>query len=378
VARSKKPSPCGVLVIDKPPGVTSHDVVKRVRHALHTRRVGHAGTLDPMATGVLVVMVGEATKLAPFLTADDKSYEAMVQLGRATDTLDAEGATTAEGELPSWWHDDEAAAVRLEAALEQERSRELQLPPVFSAIKVAGRSAHARVRAGEQVELEPRAVRVRTLQLLGRSAAQGSVRLRLAVGKGYYVRALARDLGEALETPAHLCELRRTASGAFELSDACSVDATLDQQLWTLEAATARAMPKVTRHHARRGLRHAAAPGASRLVRPKWARGRSRRRAQRQAGSAARLRPGGAHRRLIDRRTVALSRTDGTIKLEVERRSVTNSRPAPGGRRCDTVGGVVRMCGHGLDITEPRALGGLGARSQTALPLVARAGHQAA
>ena len=143
--RRKSSGLVGVLVVDKPRGVTSHDVVQRVRRELNEPRVGHAGTLDPMATGVLVVMVGEATKLAPFLTADDKSYRAEVQLGKSTDTLDAEGETRQQAPLPAWWTTEGADATIVEA-LVAERMRRTQSPPVYSAIKIDGRSAHARVR----------------------------------------------------------------------------------------------------------------------------------------------------------------------------------------------------------------------------------------
>lgn len=224
----------GVVVIDKPPGMTSHDVVQRVRRVLHQRRVGHAGTLDPMATGVLVVMVGAATKLAQFLSADAKSYRATIQLGTATTTADAEGEIIERAALPGWLADPAARAARLASALDAERHRTEQTPPVFSAIKVEGRAAHARTRAGEELDLPPRPVQVHRLELASAPDAAaapvlddgdatgdaGRVDLDLTVSKGYYVRALARDLGRQLGLPAHLTALRRTASGAFELSHA--------------------------------------------------------------------------------------------------------------------------------------------------------------
>ena len=230
----------GALIIDKPSGMTSHDVVQRVRRRLQTRKVGHAGTLDPMATGVLVVLVGEGTKLVPFLTANDKRYHAEVQLGRSTDTLDAEGETTHESALPAWWPED--APRRIEEALASERLRTAQDPPIYSAIKVGGRSAHARVRAGEQVTLEPRPVAVRSL-VLDELDPAGRFTLRLTVAKGYYVRSLARDLGIALDVPAHLCGLRREASGVFDLSGAVALDAISPDALLTVEDAASRALP---------------------------------------------------------------------------------------------------------------------------------------
>jgi tRNA pseudouridine55 synthase len=221
----------GVLVIDKPKGPTSHDVVARVRRTLGTRRVGHAGTLDPMASGVLVVLVGEGTKLAPFLTAHDKRYDARVVLGSATDTLDAEGTVTTEAPLPPWLVEEiehlagGSPAPRIEAALAAERARALQTPPAFSAIKIAGQKSYDRARRGEEVELADRPVEVAHLEARAAGPVDGGTRafldVSLAVSKGYYVRSLARDLGAALSVPAHLGALRRTQSGPFGLDRAC-------------------------------------------------------------------------------------------------------------------------------------------------------------
>lgn len=207
-------APSGLLVIDKPAGMTSHDVVARVRRALRTRAVGHAGTLDPMATGVLLVLVGEATKLSQFLTLERKAYVAEVRFGRSTDSLDADGETVEERALPTGGVGAEA----LERALEEERSRTLQVPPAVSAIKVGGVRSHRLARRGEAPELEPRPVRVESLVL--RARTDESATLEVVVSKGYYVRALARDLGARLGVPAHLAALRRTRSGAFDVSEA--------------------------------------------------------------------------------------------------------------------------------------------------------------
>ena len=225
----------GVLVIDKPTGLTSHDVVQRLRRTLQTRRIGHAGTLDPLASGVLVVMIGEATKLAPFLTIEDKSYAALVGLGVGTSTLDAEGEITEQSALPAWLSEPAERAARLAAALGLERARTEQSPPLYSAIKVGGRTGYARARAGEQFELPPRPVVVHELALRlpepspgGQAGADGSMaassladlELTLTVGKGYYVRSLARDLGARLGLPAHLRALRRLRSGPFGIERA--------------------------------------------------------------------------------------------------------------------------------------------------------------
>jgi tRNA pseudouridine55 synthase len=217
-ARGGSPStaipPSGLLVIDKPPGMTSHDVVSRVRKALGTRSVGHAGTLDPMATGILLVLVGEATKLSQFLTLEEKSYLAEVRFGRSTTSFDADGETVEERALPEAGIDPGA----LERALDEERQRTQQVPPAVSAIKVGGVRSHRLARRGEAPELDPRLVRVSSLVL--KSRAEDRVMLELTVTKGYYVRALARDLGVRLGAPAHLGTLRRTRSGAFDLSEA--------------------------------------------------------------------------------------------------------------------------------------------------------------
>ncbi len=218
----------GVLVIDKPVGPTSHDVVARMRKAFDTHAVGHAGTLDPQASGVLVVALGQATKLAFYLTQQDKRYEAMVTFGTSTNTLDREGEIMASGPIP----DDLARALAggstagstlLAGALDMERRRKEQMPPAFSAIKQGGRSVHKLARRGEEVILEPRAVEVKSLEIMETTA--DSLGLSLVVSKGYYVRALARDLGETLGVPAHLSSLRRTASGAFSLEEALPLEA---------------------------------------------------------------------------------------------------------------------------------------------------------
>lgn len=222
----------GVLVVDKPRGPTSHDVVARMRRALGTRRVGHAGTLDPMASGVLVVLAGEATKLAPYLTAEDKRYVARVALGTGTDTLDAEGQVSETQPIPGWLREEIAAlegdpaglerAPRIAAALAAERERRAQVPPAHSAIKVGGQRSYALARAGQEVDLAARPVEVRALGLRAAAWSAGApeIEVELLVSKGYYVRSLGRDLGAHLGLPAHLTALRRTASGAFTIDRA--------------------------------------------------------------------------------------------------------------------------------------------------------------
>ncbi len=223
---------CGVLLIDKPAGKTSHDVVALLRRRLGTRRVGHAGTLDPMATGLLVGLVGEATKLEPYLSSSHKRYVAEVSLGAATDTLDREGEITHTGELPAALvhelahapGDAELGSGLLRAALDAEGARRLQIPPAYSAIKIDGVRSHRLARSGREVELAPRDVRVLSLELLASSAEPPMLRVQLDVSKGYYVRAFARDLGEGLGVPAHLSALRRTRSGPFQIEDAVAAE----------------------------------------------------------------------------------------------------------------------------------------------------------
>jgi tRNA pseudouridine55 synthase len=206
--------PDGLLIVDKPRGPTSHDIVAQARRRFSTRRIGHAGTLDPMATGVLVLLFGEALKLSAYLTLDEKTYVAKVSFGRATDTLDADGSVTLSIPLAPGTLDQE----HVERALAEERARTSQVPPAVSSIKVGGERAHRLTRRGETPSLEPRPVRVQELLLRGRG--EDVLELEVTASKGYYVRSLARDLGEALGAPAHLSALARTRSGAFTLAEA--------------------------------------------------------------------------------------------------------------------------------------------------------------
>ena len=226
-------SPDGVLVVDKPSGPTSFDIVAQVRRQLGTRQVGHAGTLDPMATGVLVVMVGQATKLSDYLTVADKTYLAEIQFGCSTDTLDITGTTVSSHPLESGW----LTPQKLELALEKERSRIAQVPPQFSAIKQAGKKSYAQARQGHFVQHAPRAVKVHHLNLTRFDDTH--LELELRVSKGYYVRALARDLCETLGVAGCLSRLRRTASGSFGLGHICPWPPTPESLLSTAEAARA-------------------------------------------------------------------------------------------------------------------------------------------
>jgi tRNA pseudouridine55 synthase len=206
----------GVLVLDKTSGPTSHDAVAVARRALGTREVGHTGTLDPLATGVLTLVVGEATKLVSLLGAQSKAYRARLQLGSATHSLDAQGEVTETRPVPPLTLDQvREAAARFVGTIQQR-------PPLVSAIKVAGKSMHKRTRAGELVELAPRTVELSELHI--ESLEAGQIELSLVCGKGFYVRALARDLAEALGTVGHLVALRRTRNGSLSVEGAIDFD----------------------------------------------------------------------------------------------------------------------------------------------------------
>jgi len=201
-------------VVDKPRGPTSHDIVAQTRKLLGTRQVGHTGTLDPMATGVLILLVGEATKLSSVLGADEKVYTARIQFGASTDTDDALGTPLVTAPIGSGLLDRE----RVEQALTVERDRREQTPPAFSAIKKNGQALYKQARRGVPVVAEPRAVIVKSLECL--EIGSNYIDVQLHCAKGYYVRALARDLGSTLGCPAHLSSLRRIRAGQFGIEHA--------------------------------------------------------------------------------------------------------------------------------------------------------------
>ncbi|MGH3510087.1 MAG: tRNA pseudouridine(55) synthase TruB [Nocardioidaceae bacterium] len=210
----------GVLVVDKPTGLTSHDVVARVRRLAGTRRVGHAGTLDPMATGVLVVGIGPATRLLGHLMLTEKEYDATIRLGETTTTDDAEGESTGSADARELTRDAVTEAV---SGFVGDIS---QRPAAVSAIKVDGKRAYARVRAGERVELPARPVSVHAFEVngLSRVGQRLDVDVSVRCSSGTYVRALARDLGTSLGVGGHLTMLRRTAVGPFTLAESRSLD----------------------------------------------------------------------------------------------------------------------------------------------------------
>lgn len=202
----------GVLVVDKPVGLTSHDVVQIIRRGTNIRRAGHTGTLDPRASGVLVVLIGPAVRLSEYVSASDKRYQATVRLGSSTDTYDDEGAVTATASP------DDVTEEQFEQALQQFVGTIEQVPPPYSAVKVKGRHAYDMAREGEDVELAPRTIQVYSLEMLEWSPPESVIDV--FCSSGTYVRSLANDLGKALGCGAHLVGLRRTKSGRFTLRDA--------------------------------------------------------------------------------------------------------------------------------------------------------------
>ncbi|MFW5713417.1 MAG: tRNA pseudouridine(55) synthase TruB [Brevefilum sp.] len=201
----------GVLVIDKPVGMTSHDVVQIVRRGTGIRRAGHTGTLDPRASGVLVVLVGPAVRLSEFVSASDKRYQAIIRLGESTDTFDAEGEITRRSPV-------DISEEQIIEALTQFEGTVEQVPPAYSAKKVQGKKAYELAREGEEVELDAKEIDVYHLELLEWDPPEAIVDVYCS--SGTYVRALANDLGEVLGCGGHLVGLRRTKSGEFALRDA--------------------------------------------------------------------------------------------------------------------------------------------------------------
>jgi tRNA pseudouridine55 synthase len=219
----------GLLLVDKPAGVSSHDVVSAARRALNEKRIGHGGTLDPFATGLLVILVGRATRLLPHLPGEPKVYDATIRFGAETDTEDLEGRVVREAPLPS--------RRALLDALPALTGTVAQVPPAYSAKRIAGRRAYELARAGEVVELEPVTIRVLRWEVLRLSDELGQVidpsgdpgtpvleaHVRITCGGGTYVRSLARDLARLAGSAAHLTALRRTRSGAFHVADALTL-----------------------------------------------------------------------------------------------------------------------------------------------------------
>jgi tRNA pseudouridine55 synthase len=236
----------GILLVDKPGGITSHDVVSRARRALGTRKVGHAGTLDPMATGLLILGVDSATRLLTYLVGLGKQYTATIRLGQSSTTDDADGELSGPVDATG------TSRAQLDAAIAALTGEIAQVPSSFSAIKVDGRRSYERARSGEEVTLAPRTVTVSRFEVLGERRDGLFLDLDVVVecSSGTYIRALARDLGAALAGKdgalgGHLTELRRTAVGPFEVADAVDADAIAAESVLAPAAVAERLFPSI-------------------------------------------------------------------------------------------------------------------------------------
>lgn len=206
----------GVLLVDKPTDHTSHDVVARLRRKLHMKRIGHAGTLDPMATGLLIMLIGKATRISQYLISLDKEYEGTIELGKVTDSQDAQGQVMETRPVPA------LTEAELRKAMDGFLGDQYQTPPMYSAIKIDGVPLYKSARKGEEVEREPRFIRVSSFELTRFGLPSFDFRLRSS--KGTYVRTIAHDLGQRLGCGAHLSALRRTATDRFNISQAITLD----------------------------------------------------------------------------------------------------------------------------------------------------------
>ena len=219
----------GILLINKPEGITSHDVVQRVRRKLGTKRVGHAGTLDPIATGLLVLAVGPATRFLQFLSLEPKEYDCTFHFGQETNTYDSEGEIVAEADVPA------DLVERVSTNLRQFLGPIKQMPPIFSAIKKAGKPLYAYARKGEDVEIEPRKVFLEKFELLSETPPR--LEFHIVCSGGTYVRSLAHDLGKVVGCGSHVVELQRTRVGRFDIDDSIELDDVTPEALIPLRRA---------------------------------------------------------------------------------------------------------------------------------------------
>jgi tRNA pseudouridine55 synthase len=208
----------GILIIDKPAGITSHDVVSRVRHILGTKRVGHTGTLDPFATGVMVILVGQATRLAQFLDKDEKEYEAIVRFGFETETGDRTGSLKPNDQSPK-----SLSAEEVRSVLDNFRGEIMQTPPMYSAKKVDGKKLYEHARKGETVERKSVVITIHELEVIGEPKA-ADIALKVICSAGTYIRTLAEDIGRKVGIGAHLAELRRTRAGKFTIEQGMTLE----------------------------------------------------------------------------------------------------------------------------------------------------------
>ncbi len=219
----------GILIIDKPIDWTSHDVVGKLRKLLKTKRIGHTGTLDPFATGVLVMLVGKATRLAQFLDKDVKEYEAIIQFGFETDTGDLTGIQTVTGKI------SKVSAEEIEIALQDFRGEISQIPPMYSAKKVDGKKLYELARQGIEIERKPVNITIYTLELLETNGT--TAKIKVACSAGTYIRTLAEDIGRKLEICGHLTSLRRIQAGKFEISQSVKIEEAENTELISMNDA---------------------------------------------------------------------------------------------------------------------------------------------
>lgn len=219
----------GVVLIDKPLGITSHDVIARLRRRFNTRRIGHAGTLDPLATGLLVVAVGPATRFLQYLPLEPKEYVGVIRFGIETTTQDAEGEVVAQKPVPK------DLLFEVDYAMPEFKGSIQQIPPMYSAVKKEGKPLYTYARRGEAVEREPRSVFISEVEVLGQDG--NDVEIRVVCSGGTYMRTYAHDLGQRLGCGAHLASLRRTRVGKFEIEDAVSLEEVSEDDVWPLAEA---------------------------------------------------------------------------------------------------------------------------------------------
>ena len=217
MSQPTKDAPEGILLVDKPQGITSHDVVSKMRRIFHIKKVGHAGTLDPMATGLLLMLIGKATKASQYLMSMDKEYTGTVRLGQITDSQDADGEMIEERPVPELTEDE------VKAQMKTFIGDQYQTPPMFSAKKINGQKLYKLARQGKTVPREPRVIHISRFELM--NFALPEVSFLVGTSKGAYVRTIAHDLGEKLGCGGHLNELRRTAVGQFRVENSATIEA---------------------------------------------------------------------------------------------------------------------------------------------------------
>ncbi len=217
MSQNQTDTPEGILLVDKPQGITSHDVVSKLRRIFHIKKIGHAGTLDPMATGLLVMLIGKATKVSQFLMSMDKEYTGTIRLGQSTDSQDADGELVEERPVPDLGED----AVRKE--MKSFIGDQYQTPPMFSAKKVNGQALYKLARKGKTIEREPRVINIAKFEMSRFELPE--IDFLVACSKGTYVRTIAHDLGERLGCGGHLCRLHRTGVGQFRVEKSATIEA---------------------------------------------------------------------------------------------------------------------------------------------------------